>query len=309
MKKYIKRISITIIISLILSIISGLIMYKKIDNTSQETLLKYVSSKKSDKEGLDLMEVYIEVVEGYEYGDNVVGADVSRIMADTIKNTAITVLIISFIVMLIAIYKNKMLIYCLGIIIVSSLIYILPKYEIDFKYKNSYESIDENIESMYNELNLSYSSDHNNSDNNESDDPYFGVYDPEQDEFSHLRILPFNKEKVYDVICDVESPIEGLYVEDIDIIIEPEMRNGSVYSINGIINLKTNLSKDDIYIAAGEEDNIGTELEDNHFLYSKILSYVRNIREHFYAQEMIPYKIDMFDVNGELVYEENLDVE
>lgn len=290
-------------------------MYKKMENTSQETLLKYVSSKKSDEENLDLMEVYIEVLKGYEYGDNVVGADVSRIIADTIKSTVITVLIISFIVTLIAIYKNKMLIYCIGIIILSSLIYILPKYEIDFKYKNSYESIDENIEYIHNELNSLYSSNDNNSnyntdyDNNESDDPYFGVYDPEQDEFSHLRILPFNKERVYDVICDVESPIEGLYVEDIDIIIEPEMRNGSVYSINGIINLKTNLSRDDIYIAAGLEDKIGTELEDNPFLYSDILSYVRNIREQFYAQDMIPHKIDMFDVNGELVYEENLDVE
>lgn len=312
MKKYIKRISIIIIISLVLSIISGLIMYKKIENTSQETLLKYVSSKKSDEEDLDLMEVHIEVVKGYEYGDNVVGADVSRIMNDTIKNTAITILIISFIIMLITIYKAEMPIYCLGIIIVSSLIYILPEYEMDFKYKKSYESIDENIESMYNELNLLYSSDDSNTDydtdydTNESDDPYFGVYDPDQDEFSHLRILPFNKERVYDVICDVKSPIDGFYVEDIDIIIEPEMWAGSVSSINGIINLKTNLSIDDIYIATGYEDEIGTELEDLYFLYSKIYSYVYNIREHFYTQDMVPHKINMFDVNGELIYEEEI---
>lgn len=328
MKKHIKKLVMLIVIPIILSMISSAIMYKKWDDTSQETLLKYVSSKKSDKEGFDLIETYIAVAQGYESGDNVVGADVARIMSNTFITNAVIVLVISFILMLIAVYMNKAIIYCFGLLIIFSSIYLLPSYEIDFKYKKSYESIDNDIEYIYNKLSSSgdlsddstgsdynessYNNDSNLDDtpsdeNNDSNDPLEGIYDPELDDFKHLRVLPHNKERVYNVICGVESTIEGLSIQDIDIIPEIEMINGSVSSIDGVINLKANLSIDDIFIMSGNEDKIGTDLKDIPFLYSDILSYVRNIRQGLYDHNMSNiHKIAMFDVNGVLIYEENI---
>ena len=86
MKKYKKKIVISIILLIVIGIVSGIGMYNKLDNTSQDILLKYVSSKKSEESGIDLIDVYNAIVEGYNSGDNVVGEDVSRLIGDTFKD-------------------------------------------------------------------------------------------------------------------------------------------------------------------------------------------------------------------------------
>lgn len=148
MKKYINKIGIITIITLILGVVSGIYMYKKIDNTSQDILLKYVSSKKSEEEGLDLIEVYSAIAEGYNDEDNIIGEDVYRVLVDSVKDYVIKIVIISFVVVLVSIYGSNILISCAGIIIILISMYILPKYEIDLKYKHSYESISNYIDSL-----------------------------------------------------------------------------------------------------------------------------------------------------------------
>ncbi|MDY4544081.1 MAG: hypothetical protein SPE00_02015 [Bacilli bacterium] len=154
MKRNLKCILVIFIISLVFAGVSTGIYLKKIENIDTEKWLQYNSAIESSLEGTDIGETYTWFAQGYEEGDNIVGEEVARILKKSSINIFIKTIVVTFILSIIAMIiskleNKKILPYLTAIVLSTLFMIVLPRYEVDIKYKKDFKKIEEYKDELY----------------------------------------------------------------------------------------------------------------------------------------------------------------
>lgn len=145
MKSLGEKIGIVIIISILWTGASTYYLYSKINNSSQDKLLMYVSAKEAEKEGEEgesLNYRYQIVINGYENGDDVVGGEVVVIISNILTSAAIIIFIISLIAVGFLVFRNDPVTIIVSLLVIFGIMPAYPWYELDYKYKEEYKQME-----------------------------------------------------------------------------------------------------------------------------------------------------------------------